>query len=417
MALETELLKKTKDFATDLIKTKSPEFMFYHNLDHTMEVVVAAEELAEKNDLDEDQKEIVLIAAWMHDVGYTASQEEHEEKSIEISNNFLSGINVDPIKIAEVAKCIKATRMPQRPLDLLDSVLCDADLYNLSTDKFEKNTKVLLKELNARGENMTDEEWSTKNLEFLQSHEYYTEYAKEYLEPGKLKNLKKLRKEEKNSKGADKYLSKLEDENRKLRIKSRTVKDKKPERGIETMFRLTSKNHLALSAMADNKANIMITVNTLVLSVLGSVMVRKIDDYPNLMIPTLILVLTCLAAMVFSVLATRPNVTSGRFTQDDVIKKKTNLLFFGNFHGMGLNDYLWGMQELMKDGDYLYSSLIKDIYFLGIVLGKKYKYLRYSYNVFMYGIIISVLTFIIAAYFFSPESIVIGPEEIDDSAF
>ena len=100
--------------------------------------------------------------------------------------------------------------------------------------------------------------------------------------------------------------------------------------------------------------------------------------------------------MVFSILSTRPKVTSGKFTKEDVAQKKVNLLFFGNFHKMPLEDFQEGMSQLMNDRDYLYKSLMKDLYFLGIVLEKKYRLLRIAYNIFMIGIIISVIAFVIA---------------------
>ena len=177
-------------------------------------------------------------------------------------------------------------------------------------------------------------------------------------------------------------------------------KDDKPTRGIETMFRTTSKNHLDLSAIADNKANIMISINSIILSIIVSVLIRKLEEYPHFMLPTLIMTVVCLTTIVLSILATRPNVSKGTFTKDDIMNQKTNLLFFGNFHGMSLKEYEWGMTELMKNSDYLYGSLIKDIYFLGAVLGKKYKMLRLAYTVFMFGFVIAVLSFIFAESFF-----------------
>ena len=82
--------------------------------------------------------------------------------------------------------------------------------------------------------------------------------------------------------------------------------------------------------------------------------------------------------------------------------KKTNLLFFGNFHGMSVEDYEWSMKQMMKDADYLYGSLIKDIYYLGKVLGKKYKFLRIAYNIFMFGFVLAILSFI-AVFMMSPK--------------
>ena len=103
--------------------------------------------------------------------------------------------------------------------------------------------------------------------------------------------------------------------------------------------------------------------------------------------------------MVFSVLATRPNVTRGKFTRKDVEDKKVNLLFFGNFHKMSLVDFEWAMNEMMQDKDYLYGSMTKDLYFLGLVLDKKYKILRVTYTVFIIGIIVSVISFGISFYY------------------
>ena len=101
--------------------------------------------------------------------------------------------------------------------------------------------------------------------------------------------------------------------------------------------------------------------------------------------------------MVFSILATRPTVPPGTFSQQDIDEKKVNLLFFGNFYRMALPDYVNGMQKMMEDRDFLYGSLIRDLYSQGVVLGRKYRLLRIAYNVFMFGIIASVLAFVIAS--------------------
>lgn len=195
-------------------------------------------------------------------------------------------------------------------------------------------------------------------------------------------------------------IEELEDKVSKLKAKLKKTKELSPTRGIETMFRITSKSHMELSAIADNKANIMISINSIMLSVIVTVLIRKLEEYPHFTIPAILLTIVCLTTIVFSVLATRPNVSSGRFEKADILDKKANLLFFGNFHRMSLEDYQWGMTEMLKDADYLYGSMIKDIYFLGVVLGKKYRLLRYSYTVFMFGFVLSILGFIVAQFIF-----------------
>ena len=168
-------------------------------------------------------------------------------------------------------------------------------------------------------------------------------------------------------------------------------------KGMQTMLRLTSSNHNALSEMADRKADILISVNSIIISLILSILLRKLQTDPWLTIPTIIFLTVAVVTIVLAILATRPKISSGMFTQEDLVNKKTNLLFFGNFYKVDLDTYEKAMGTMMRDSDYLYKSIVKDIYFLGIVLGRKYKLLRLAYNIFMVGIIISVISFAIAS--------------------
>jgi predicted metal-dependent HD superfamily phosphohydrolase len=395
MIAEMDILAKTINFAEDKLSNNVSNDLHYHNLAHTQEVVKAALEIGKASGLGDRELEILQVAAWFHDSGFTKGCDDHENESIKIASEFLKLHKADKSYINEVVGCIEATKMPQTPHNLLQEVICDADLYHLSTDVYFEKCKLLRKEWEInRDEPFSEMEWLQNNVKFLKSQEYFTPYALEKLKPGLEKNLNIIKERLKVVKNDGKYKEKLEKENLKLIAKL----EAKPTRGIETMFRITSKNHLQLSAMADNKANIMISINTIILSIIMSVLIRKLEEYPHFIIPTLILTSVCLITIVFSVLATRPNVSRGKFTRSDIENKKTNLLFFGNFHGMDIDDYMWGMKEMMKDGDYLYSSLIKDVYYLGIVLGKKYKLLRIAYTIFMIGLVISVISFMVAEF-------------------
>jgi hypothetical protein len=141
------------------------------------------------------------------------------------------------------------------------------------------------------------------------------------------------------------------------------------------------------------------------MSIVFSVLFNKFATDPNLIPPTIILSIVSTTTIIFAILATRPNLTSGVFTRDDIRKRRTNLLFFGNFYKMPLNDYEWGIKELMNDRDFLYGSMIRDIYYLGKVLGKKYLFLRISYTIFMFGLVISIIAFAIAVFLFPTASI------------
>ncbi|NJK83712.1 MAG: hypothetical protein HC912_07725 [Saprospiraceae bacterium] len=161
------------------------------------------------------------------------------------------------------------------------------------------------------------------------------------------------------------------------------------------MYRTTYMTHINLSSIADNKANIMLSINAIITSIVVSTLVPKFIDNPRLIIPTLLLLSVCLVSIIFATLSTRPKVTEGKFTREDIEQRHANLLFFGNFYNMTLADYQWGMKEMIKDNDFLYSSMTKDLYYLGKVLAKKYKFLSICYNIFMYGIILVVIVFAI----------------------
>jgi len=233
------------------------------------------------------------------------------------------------------------------------------------------------------------------NLQMLEKeHNFNTNYAKENWQPGKDKNIKKIKKEQK----LDKEIAKKE----ALKAKYKT---ESPDRGIQTLFRVTLKNHLTLSDIADTKANILLSVNAIIISLALSNLIPKLDNPSNqyLIVPTVVFVIFAVISMILAVLATRPNVTSGEFTKEDVKNKKVNLLFFGNFHKMKLSEYEWAISELVKDKEYIYTSLTKDLYFLGLVLNRKYKILRWTYTIFMIGTILSVIAFAIAFQYYGPD--------------
>ncbi len=401
--MEQNILEKAHEFAKSYLPPSDSEKFPYHNYTHTLEVVEAAREIGKHCELSEDEMEMVELAAWLHDIGYVISKSDHEEESKNLANKFLDDQQYDDKKILLIEHCIEATKMPQKPTSLMEKVLCDADLYHLSTKSFQEKGLLLRKEFELNETmSFTDEEWKKENLNFVLQHRYFTNYGQTILAPKKDANFKALKKTAKKNKNDKKYIEKLEAELVKVKNKLDQNKIIKPDRGIETMFRTTSRNHLDLSSMADSKANIMISINSIILSIVVSVLVRKLEDSPNLVIPTVLLTVVCLTTIVFAILATRPNVSTGRFSKEDIRKKRTNLLFFGNFHGMDKEEYEWGMKEMIKDADYLYTSLIRDIYFLGKVLGKKYRMLRVCYTIFMFGFVISVMSFIIAMVFFNP---------------
>ncbi len=399
MEVESALLNKSEKYVESFLKENLSNGIYYHDLEHTQEVVNASKEIGIASNLSDDELETVLIAAWFHDTGYYKGMKNHEANSRDVAEEFLKKEGAGKEKIEAVGGCIMATKIPQNPLNLMEEVLCDADLYHVSTTEFFKKSELLRKEFSlVFPDEIQLDEWFKNSIKFLKNHSFFTSYAKEKLLPAKKENLKKMK---------VLYKDILVDDNDspKPDKKKKKKDNKKPTRGIETLFRITSRNHVDFSSMADNKANIMISINSIMMSIVFSVLFNKFATDPNLIPPTIILTFVSTATIIFSILATRPNLTAGVFTKDDIMKRRTNLLFFGNFYKMPLNDYEWGVKELMNDREFLYGSMIRDIYFLGKVLGKKYLYLRISYTIFMYGLVISVLAFAIAVFLFPTTTI------------
>ena len=306
---------------------------------------------------------------------------------------------VDDEKIIDqIEACILATKFPRIPKNLLQQIICDADTYHFGTKDFKNTNKQAFKEHSLRTGDTDRSKFNEQTIEMLETHQFYTNYAKQLLNERKTKNMKKLQKKitepDRETSGEAGTLAGLEKDKSGLMSK-----------GIQTMLRLTSENHLKLSDMADHKANILISVNAIIISVILGVLLRKLDEEPYLTIPTIIFLLVSVTTIVISILATRPKISGGTFTPEDIAQKKTNLLFFGNFHKATYEQYDSAMRAMMLDTDYLYGSLIKDIYYLGIVLGRKYRLIRLAYNIFMIGIIVSVLSFAFAAFIYHWEPI------------
>jgi predicted metal-dependent HD superfamily phosphohydrolase len=394
------LISKAENFVTEYLNNNLDSSFVYHNIAHTQRVVNKVYELIEDETLEitDTEKEQLIVAAWFHDTGFTKTIENHENESVKIAEGFLKAEKVSNDNIQAITKIILATKMGYQPKTLLEGLIRDADCAHVSSKKYQDYSALLRKEWELTlNKKVSKAEWLSENIKFLTNHSFYSPLASSKWEKRKGKNLANLIQNQ----------NKIKANTEKLKQKKAELQFKKekldlPDRGIETMFRVALRNHITLSDIADTKANILLSVNAIIISVALSNLLPKLDNPSNsyLIYPTLIFLAFTVASIVLSVLATRPNVTKGQFTKEDVANKKVNLLFFGNFHQMSLKDFEWAMGEMMQDKDYLYGSLTKDLYFLGLVLNRKYNLLRTTYTVFMIGIVVSVIAFAISFRFF-----------------
>ncbi len=214
-------------------------------------------------------------------------------------------------------------------------------------------------------------------------------------------NKKKLEKQEKKKRKA---IQKLEDKQliEELQVDKTKLKNLKkklikvegyPERGIETWFRLASKNLYTRRQIVDTKSNILITINALILSVVLGSLYPKLDDDPHLIWGLIPMVLTNLISITYAIIATRPRMATGAFTKQDVESRTSALMTFDDFYKVPLEDYEHAIEEVMQNKSFLYSTITRDIHRLGVDLSIRYGKIQIAYNVFLSGLIVSVLAF------------------------
>lgn len=174
-----------------------------------------------------------------------------------------------------------------------------------------------------------------------------------------------------------------------------------PTRAAQTFFRAIYRNHINLSAIADNKANIMISVNAILISVLITFLsYRNIaETQPMILLPVVIFLVVGLSSLVFAVLSARPKVTRLSPPSDAQGGQNRGLAFFGNFVHMDVDTFEEQMNDVLNDSHLVYSNMVRDLYHLGKVLDKKYNYLSIAYNIFMVGLIVTVILFLFALFY------------------
>ncbi|MEJ2053911.1 MAG: HD domain-containing protein [Calditrichaceae bacterium] len=307
----SKILEKTKNYAKDLLRDKLTENHVFHNLQHTIDTVEAAEEIAEHSRVSDEEYEILMIAAWLHDIGHVETYEGHEEAGARIAREFLENHAYPDNKINQVVELIMSTKIEITPVNNLQAILHDADIIHIGRKGSFKTGERLREEWKLiLDKNFTREEWLLLEEAFYSNSQFYTEYAINTYGETRLENLKKLQKkigkvESKSQKEIDKEIKKA-------------IKTRVPERGIETVFRSTSRNHIRLSGIADNKANTLISINAIIISIVLSVLIEKLEMSTHLIIPTIIILATCVATIILAVLSTKPKVTKGQISREDI---------------------------------------------------------------------------------------------------
>jgi predicted metal-dependent HD superfamily phosphohydrolase len=392
-AAQSALVKEAKAYVVDLFERELSTKLTYHSLGHTENVVRECRLLAVDAKLSPADTEALLLAAWFHDTGYLDVYDGHEFSSMERVGAWLKEHGMPDDRIRCVQETIKATHRDVTPETDLQELLVDADMSNLAREDYRSTAELLRTEWEiALGKTYTNPEWAELQVGFMAAHKYHSEAGKARYHDAFKANLEDQRD----------YLKKKEKKEKKEKKKTEGT-FAEPKRGIETMFRTMYGNHMKLSDMADKKASMMISLNAVLLSVIITYLGAKTSSIgptftrnPILAVPMGILLLTSLGSVVTAILSAQPDVTSFKWLKRSpqiATNRRVNLLFFGNFTKLSLDNFQSGIRELMRGKDDLYTNMVTDVYYLGEVLARKYGLLRTSYTVFMVGLILTVLSF------------------------
>ena len=384
---DLNIIEEAKGFIKKLLQNELSDQWLFHNYNHAKDVAEVAVSLGKMAELEDSELEVLELAAWFHDTGYVKGREGHEAESVIIAKEFLKERRYDEENIEQVSRLILSTDVKKETTSFLEGILHDADLSHLGRKRFFRMGELLREELKvAENEKFTELEWQRKQYDFLMDHTFITSYAQKVFGSRRNKNIQKQR---------DSILN-VEKVNRRLQ----TGKDLG--RGIDTLYRSNYRNHINFSAIADGKANMMISINTILISVIVTLSGASFSVFEGLhieslrfTIPIIILLLGSLVSVFFAVMSARPKVTEKKVTKKNVKRKDITLLYFGNFLEVTKEEFTAHLAELKNNQQELYDSMSKDLYNLGLVLKEKYRLLSISYTAFIIGITLSVVGFLL----------------------
>lgn len=368
--------------------------LLFHNYSFTQQVVEHTRELCRQTAAAEETAEIAKLAAYFLYTGHLLDQENFLRYSLDQAQRFLALRDYSENGQRSVLRCMQTVGSGKVPAALEEKILSDAGNAAWIENFEERNPLLRLEKELTQNQSFSKAEWIELQLEQLLKIRFYTHFAKTKYE-SELGNCIRSQKnaiEKIERRSAAPAAPEAERLYQNL--------DDSPIRAVQTFFRANYRNHINLSSIADNKAHIMISVNSILISVLISILSYRnmAENNPPIMLPVIIFLVTGLTSLIFAVLSARPKVTAFNETIPSKEEKRKNIVFFGNFVHLDLEEYEEAMDAVFRDPELLYGNLTRDLYFLGKVLDKKYRYLTVSYNIFMIGFVTTVLTFLIMLF-------------------
>ncbi|MCG8326850.1 MAG: DUF5706 domain-containing protein [Chitinophagales bacterium] len=388
---EHSIVERAKNFVLQQFGQRQDGRLLIHNYALSSSICEEASLLAQQEQLPAIQQELTQLAALFLTSGYLYDYRQPAEYSVEAARQFLSNEQLPDSQQALISTIISETLNGSTPTTKAGMILADAaHICIYLKEQEEKHAQLQLERHFMLSQQYTKGEWHKLLLDELLRIQLYTHSAQAQYQPILAQSIHLCR------------LSVEKQANKAIQAtdKYTELEKKVPVRGVQTYFRTNYRNHINLSSIADNKANIMIGINAILISVLITFLsYRNIgENNPGVLFPIIIFMATGLASLIFAVLSVRPKITMLNNEDTPLSQVKQNITFFGNFVHLSPETYEEAMNEVFSNTNLLYGNMVRDLYYLGKVLEKKYRYLTISYNIFMVGFIATVISFLIALF-------------------
>lgn len=394
-----ELERQVADFVLKVFDDNQNSRLVFHNYELSVGTVTVTKELvaSEFTDPEYDPKELIL-ASWFVNVGFLFDQDNPLPHVLREMRRFFNQIDLPEDARFRVVQFLQNIHKGLTPKSIAEKVLSDAWTVARFLDVPEERFSLLHLEWDLFNRRHPEKvTWLEIQQDQLLQINLYTHGARKKYEPVRTRYLIQIR--EKLKKQQQKKEIQILDDKPKMPFSS--LEGDSPLRATQTFFRSNYRNHINLSAIADNKANIMISVNSILISVLITFLsYRNIGETnPMILLPVVVFLVTGLVSLIFAVLSARPKVTMLNQEQSQPKSERLkNIVFFGNFVTLKLEEYEEAMDAMFQNSNLLYGNMVRDLYYLGLVLEKKYRYLTVSYTIFMVGFIATVLSFLVILF-------------------
>lgn len=380
-----DLLISAERYVADWFLKHPVPSLTFHNMALSKRLVLRIEELGAGHNIQNNTIVEAQIAALFSQTGYALNYEQPVDGSWKVLQDFLDTTNLSQDDKLRIANCLVITQSPD---SVVSALYLDAWVSHVLGDGMDIYLPLLRTEMQLmRKETVSKAIPRAWFYSQIRNAKLQANFAKAKYQSILVENRANL----------ERQIAKVQTKQENEAQLFGGITRQQPNREVQTFFRTSFDYHTKLIDISDNKARIMISVNSILVSVLISLLTYNYQRVatsvnPMVIVPILIFLIAAVGSLIFAILSSRPNLPSSGAQPNE------QLFSFMDFVKLGKDEYQKQMDVMLRDGSAIFSSMTAALYFLGEILDRKYKYLTISYNIFMVGFVVSVLMFMVTYF-------------------